>query len=211
MSTLVATEIEVAPLLPRTSLRLAAGEVLVARGAPGPQLTALALALAGRLPLSGGTVALESAPYAGDLVLQRSVALVDVPTVSEPDPGVPLRTVVAEELAMAGKRYREFSGAAARRWLEAQGLGAYARRAVRELPGPDRVALFAELARYRPGTKHLVLAAPERLGVPVDVWLPLARGFADEGYGVLVTVSTAVAGALGESVLIGGVLEETTA
>ena len=66
---------------------------------------ALALALAGRLRLTGGTVALGEDPSPG--ALQAAVVLVDVPGVTEPDDSVPFRVVVAEELALAGRRSEE--------------------------------------------------------------------------------------------------------
>lgn len=97
MANLVMTDGAVSGLLEPTSVELVAGEVVVAVGRPGHGNVALALALAGRLRLTGGTVALGEDPEPG--ALQAAVVLVDVPGVTEPDDSVPFRVVVAEELA----------------------------------------------------------------------------------------------------------------
>ena len=103
-------------LLPPTSLSVTPGELTVVAGDPGPAHALLALALAGRLDHASGSVELAGSPSRAEL--QKRVALVDVPTVSEPDGAVPLRTIVGEELAMArrpaGRRHVV-------RWLVDQG------------------------------------------------------------------------------------------
>lgn len=174
-------------LLPRTSLSLAEGDIAVAIGRPGSGHTALALALAGRLPLASGQVTLDGSQNA--TLLQQAVALVDVPGVTEPDGSVPLHTIVGEELAMAR---RKASKKAVAHWLADDGLAAHARDAMDDVPVGPRVATLARLAAQRPGARFLVITYPERHGLPPGSWLDLARSLASDGYGVLVTASAAV-------------------
>ncbi len=187
--TLTATGITVAgtrdALLPPTSISLTTGELRTAVGDPGHGHTALALALAGRLRLDAGAVTLATPRGpAGPSALQATVALVDVPGVSEPDQGVPLATTVGEELAMARQRAGR---TAVRGWLAARGLDHLAHRRMEEVPGPERIRTLAELAAERPTVRFLVLTLPERHGGTPRTWLPHLHELADRGYGVLVT------------------------
>jgi hypothetical protein len=184
-------------LLPSTSFVLPRGGIVVAIGSTEIHCTALALALAGRLRLTEGSVHVD-----GDRrrrTLQRRVALVDVPTVSDPEPGIPFRTVVKEELALTPKRHgiRPTS-----RWLKERNLKPVARTPLTDLPGPLRLESLAELASYRSGVEYLVLGYPERHGIPVEYWADTATAFADRGFGVLVTASHALAD-IGDHVVIG--------
>ncbi len=199
---LVAEAVEVerpsSHLLPTTSLVLPRGGIVVAIGSTEIHCTALALALAGRLRLTSGAVHVD-----GDRrrrTLQRRVALVDVPTVSDPEPGVAFRTVVKEELALTPRRHgiRPTS-----RWLRERNLGSVARTPLTDLPGPLRLESLAELASYRSGAEYVVLGYPERHGIPVEYWADTATAFAERGYGVLVTASHALAD-IGDHVVIGG-------
>ncbi|MBG6094966.1 hypothetical protein [Nocardioides luteus] len=173
-------------LLPTTTLTLRGGEVAVAVGPPGGGHTSLALALAGRLRLDAGRVALDG--DASPRVLQGAVALVDVPGVSEPDEMVPFRTILGEELAMAKHKP---SAAAIDRWLGDYALaGDITTEAV---PPRPRLEILGRMAALRPGTRFLVLTYPERLGLPVEEWLAIAEDLAGAGPrpGVLVTASPA--------------------
>ena len=198
---LVATGVQVerpsSHLLPTTSLVLPRGGIVVAIGSTEIHCTSLALALAGRLRLTEGSVHVD-----GDSrrrTLQRRVALVDVPTVSDPEPGIPFRTVVKEELALTPRRHGVRPTA---RWLKERNLGPVARTPLTDLPGPLRLESLAELASYRSGVEYLVLGYPERHGIPVEYWADTASAFAERGYGVLVTASHALAD-IGEHVVIG--------
>ena len=106
------------PLLEPTTLAVRSGERLLVAGEPGHGHTALALALAGRLKVDAGSVELDG--ERSGRRLRRAVALVDVPGVSEPDAVLPLRTVVAEELAMAGRSTRR---GAVQAFLDERGMG----------------------------------------------------------------------------------------
>lgn len=175
-------------LLPPTSTEVPGGEVVVVVGQPGAQLTAFSLALAGRLRLSTGEVVREDRNDVADL--RCAVALVDVPEVSEPERGVPVRTVVAEELAFAGL---PTSRARATEWLAARGLKEWASRRIEELPAEHRVELLADLAALRPGVTHLVIGYPERHGGSPVEWIGVAERHARNGLGVVLTVSHATA------------------
>src|SRR6266540_1976301 len=185
VSSLVAVDLEVVDLLPRTSLRVEPGQVVVAVGPPGPSHVALALALAGRLRLESGSVQIDGS-YNQDL-LQRSVMLVDVPGVTEPDGAVPLKTIVGEELAMAG---RKAGRAPVAEWVAERDLDGSL--AMKDVPPVARVRALARLASYRPDARYVVVTSPERHGVPVHAWLDLARTLADDGVGVIVTATNAV-------------------
>lgn len=177
--------------LPETTLTLTSGEVLVALGEPGHGHTALALALAGRLPVDHGTVTVDGDPRPS--TLQRLVALVDVPGVSEPDDNLRLSTVVGEELAMAGLP----AGLAdVRACLEKHDVGEWAGHPIEVLPARLRTGLLADLAALRLGVRFLVITLPERFGDAPDSWLDVARELADRGLGVLVTASHAAAAIL---------------
>lgn len=190
--TLRAADIEVRQgkghLLPRTSLEIRPSQVTVALGQPGGGHTTLALALSGRIPLDHGSVTLG-----GDdsvRLLQRSVMLVDVPGVSEPDDSIPLHTIVGEELAMAGQKA---SRGAVRRWLAEQDLADHRDAAMGDVPPLLRITALCRLAAQRPRSRFLVLAYPERHGVPPPAdWLHHLRRLATEGHGVLVTASAAI-------------------
>src|SRR3954453_10171413 len=104
------------PLLEPTTLAIRSGERQLVAGGPGHGHTPLALA--GALKVDAGFVELDGSR--SGRALRRAVALVDVPGVSEPDPVLPLGTVVAEELAMAGLPTRH---GAVRNYLEERGLG----------------------------------------------------------------------------------------
>lgn len=175
-------------LLEPTTVRVASGEVVLVHGDPGHRHTLLALALGGRIALGGGEVLLDG--VADPARLHRTVALVDVPGVSEPDEVSALRTIVGEELAMAGKP-------AGRRqvesWLGSNSMWSHHRDRMEDLPGGVRTLALARLASLRPGVEFLVLAMPERSGVDRDAWLEAAQALADAGFGVVVTASDGLA------------------
>jgi len=87
-----------APLLPATSVSARTGEVTLVAGEPGYGQAALALALAlgGRLVPSSGAVRLHGAD--DRRLLRSGVALVDVPSVTEPEEGLTVRAVIARSL-----------------------------------------------------------------------------------------------------------------
>lgn len=174
-------------VLADTSLTLRTGEVVVAVGEPGHGHTALALALAGRLPLTAGHVDLDGA-VAKDL--RHLVALVDVPGVSAPDASASLRHVIAEEMAFAGQRAGRRS---VRTWLADQSIEDLADHRIEDVPSGVRTRVLAGLAACRPGVLFLVLVLPERHGGMPETWMSTARALAGVGFGVLVTASPTAA------------------
>jgi ABC-type cobalamin/Fe3+-siderophores transport system ATPase subunit len=183
-------------LLAPTSVELHTGEVAVVVGEPGPAHVAFCLALAGRLPYDAGVVSIDG--HADEHWLQRAVALVDVPGVSEPDDAVPLRTIVGEEMAMAGLRAGR---SAVTTWLHGQGIAELADVRVEDVPGAVRTRVLAGLAACREGVEFLVLTLPERHGGLPEGWLTTAWVLARLGFGVLVTASPTAAGHVDESLL----------
>ena len=192
---LVATDVAVHDgrrhVLEPTSLELRTGSLLVAVGDPGHGHTLLALARAGRLASHAGTVTLDG--VGTPALRQRSVALVDVPGVSEPDGAVPLATIAGEELAMAGRPAR---AAAVRAWLDANRLGDHVEDRVDDLPPAVRVSALCRLAALRPDVDFLVLVLPERNGDVPDSWVATARELVAADFGVLVTASLGAVPAL---------------
>lgn len=176
------------PLLEPTSLAARTGERLLVAGEPGSGHTALALALGGRLHVDAGHVELD-----GDRSgrrRRRAMALVDVPGVSEPDNVLPLRTVVAEELAMADRSTRR---RAVRTFLEERRLDGFARHRLEAVPPEVRTRLLTEIAASRPGVLALVLTVPDRFGGDPRAWWQLAGEYASAGYVVVVTCTDATA------------------
>lgn len=187
-------------LLAPTSLRAVPGSVLLVAGTPGSGHTALALALAGRMRPDRGTVTLD-----GDddpRRLRRAVAVVDTPGVSEPEPVLPLRTVVGEELAMAG---RGTTPRAVTEWLGARGAESWVRSRFEDVPAPVRIGLMTALAASRPGVRVLVLTAPDRHGGTPVTWWQVASEHARAGFTVVVTCTEGSAALLGvPAVRLGG-------
>lgn len=191
-------------LLPATTFTVAPGELVVLAGDPGHGHTLLALALAGRLDAYEGSVTLNGSSDRS--TRQAAVALVDVPGVSEPDTNLPFRTVVGEELAMAG---RPAGRARVGEWLAEQELAGFADLAVEELPPAVRSTALARLAELRPGVRFLVISMPERNGGLPGDWLALADAATERGFGVVVSVSLGAADRLARpTVPLGNALEE---
>ncbi|HEX7738718.1 MAG TPA: hypothetical protein VF426_03620 [Marmoricola sp.] len=191
-------------LLPATSFSVAPGELVVLAGDPGHGHTLLALALAGRLDRYDGIVTLDDSRDRS--ARQAAVALVDVPGVSEPDANLPFRTVVGEELAMAGF---PAGRAVVNRWLGEEGYGAHADLTMEALPPAVRTTALARLAELRRGVHYLVIPMPERNGGLPHDWLDLADAATERGFGVVVSVSLGAAERLGRPALtLGNALEE---
>lgn len=168
-------------LVPTTSLSVHGGQLAIVHGTPGPALTALALAITGRLNPTNGTVTSDGG------TLPAEAAVVDSPGVSEPDNALPLRVVVAEELALAGRRPRRDEVDAT---LSDHDLLPYAGTRFEELTAARRTSLLTGLAAARPGVRLLVLDAPDRHTSTVDDWLTPAREHAAQGLAVVVLTGT---------------------
>ena len=175
-------------VLAPTSVELRTGHLVVVVGDPGHGHTVLALALAGRYSGAEGRVTLDGTERAA--ALQESVALVDVPGVSEPAGEVPVTTIAGEELSMAGRPARR---KAVRAWLTANRLAEHVDARIEDLPPAVRVSALCRLAALRPGVDFIVMVLPERNGDLPDSWLAPARELVAADFGVLVTASSGTA------------------
>jgi energy-coupling factor transporter ATP-binding protein EcfA2 len=174
------------PLLRPTSVCVRDGEVTLVVGEPGTGHTTLALALGGRIRPSHGNVTLDG--QADATALRKLVALVDAPSVNEPEDGLKLRDAVAEEL-MAGRK-------AVEQWLADQAAGSYARERVENVPADVRTRLLTELAASRPGVRALMIDTPDRHTSNHGTWWPVATRMAQRGLAVVLLVEPAAAAAV---------------
>jgi ABC-type multidrug transport system ATPase subunit len=161
------------PLLRPTSLRIRTGELTLVAGEPGRGHTALALTLAGQLRPDTGEVLVDG--RADRAALLRRVAVVDAPQVTEPDDGLRLAAVVAEELALSGAPAGRRAVAG---WLAERDGTRYARDRFLTLPPALRTRLLVELAAARPGNEVLILDCPDRHTDDVQGWWELAQAHA---------------------------------
>ena len=193
----VAVEGRHGPMLTPTSLTLRTGERMLVVGEPGHGHTALALAATGRLRSSSGTVLLDGRSTSSPRVaraLRVATAVVDVPGISEPYEALPLSTLVAEELGLAGRRAYPRDVEA---WLVEHGRLEDAGHRVELLPPAVRTCVLAELAAARPGVCAVVLTLPDRHGGHPREWWALAGDLARRGFAVLAQCTPAAAGLLG--------------
>lgn len=176
------------PLLQPTSLRVRDGEITLVTGEPGLGHTTLALALAGRIRPSSGTVTLDGRADAA--ALRKHVVLVDAPDVNEPEDGLKLSSAIAEELTNAGQPANR---KAVREWLQTQDADVYADQRVENVPAAVRTRLLVELAGSRPGVQALMIDTPDRHISDPGTWWPLALRQAERGLAVVVLCSPTTA------------------
>ena len=165
-------------LVRATSLRVGPGALAVVAGEPGDGHTAFGLAITGRLRASTGSVS------PGPDVLRRASALVDAPGVSEPEGGLRTADVVAEALALAG---RKAGRGAVRAVVDEHGLDPAAR--FESVPAAARTALLAGI----PDRDLLVLDTPDRHSGDPDTWWPTALKHAKSGRAVVVLCASTTA------------------
>ena len=184
-----------APLLLATSVTARTGEVTLVAGDPGYGQVALALALGGRLAPSSGDIRLEGVD--DPRALRSRVALVDVPNVTEPEEGLTVRAVIAEELAFSHQRA---TGGDVTAFLRARDGDRHGGLRWEQLPSGLRTAWPADLAARRSAVDFLVLASPDRFGGDPCQWWNVAKVLADMGKGVIVQCTHASARLLSEPV-----------
>jgi len=199
------------PMLDELDLTWSTGECVLVAGEPGHGHTALALVATGRLEPSAGQVRLvpgdDEAPArraarrarpsgrsAGRATLRDVTAVVDVPGISEPDEALTVSDVVAEGLALAGRRSLPTD---VTRWLTDHSLATDRSRRIDQVPGVVRTALLAALAAENEGVELLVLTLPDRHGGEPSGWWEVAQTLAASGLGVLVQCTRASARDLG--------------
>jgi ABC-type transport system involved in cytochrome c biogenesis ATPase subunit len=181
-----------APMLRPTSVAFGEYQLALIAGDPGAGHTALSLAVAGRLRPDGGEVRLDG--RADERELRRRVAVVDTPGITEPDDALPVRTVVGEELSIAG---RKAGRRAVDAWLDEHGATEFADARFEHLPVDVRTRLLAELTAARPDVKAVVLTLPDRFGGDPQDWYGVGRDLAERGYAVLITCTDTSAHVLG--------------
>jgi ABC-type cobalamin/Fe3+-siderophores transport system ATPase subunit len=179
------------PLLAPTSLRVRDGEITLVTGEPGPGHATLALALAGRIRPSSGTVTLDG--RTDPAALRKHVALVDAPGVNEPEDGLRLCDAIAEELMNAGLPANR---KAVRDWLQTRNAAEYTNERVDTVPAAVRTRLLIDVAAARPGVQALMIAEPDRHTSDPTTWWPKAVEQAERGLAVVVLCSPASASAL---------------
>ncbi|MFG6503629.1 hypothetical protein [Microbacterium sp. P05] len=177
--------------LPDTTLSYESGHVTLAMAETEQRPTVLGLLASGRMRPDTGEVHIDGRKDAA--TIRKRVALVDAPHVSEPESGVSVGGVVAEELMFAGRAPNPF---AARRWLDTLGLGELAGTPIGNIAPGQRIRILLELAALRDGVEGIVLASPDRHGGEPTVWWRLAEEFAGRGYAVLVIAGKASRSAL---------------
>jgi ABC-type cobalamin/Fe3+-siderophores transport system ATPase subunit len=163
-------------------LRVRGGELALVCGEPGAGHTSLALALAGRIRPSHGSVTVDGHGETA-AALRKQVALVDSRDVNEPEDGLRLRDAVAEELMHAGQ---PAGRKAAEHWLVSQGADGYARERVENVPAEVRTRLLIEIAAARPGVQALMIDSPDRHTTDPSTWWPVALRQAGRGLAVVV-------------------------
>lgn len=197
---LVADRVAVAgtrsPLVRPTSFTAPPARVTPVAGDPGYGQVALALAVAGRMPLAAGRVLLEGS--ADPQARRRHVALVDVPEVSAPEDGLAVHHVVAEELAFAG---RPSGRRAVAGFLDRHGVLAAADEPFERLAPEERLRVLTSAAAERAATRVLVVTNPDRRGGDPRLWWPLLTAHAASGLTVVVQLTHATMRQLGLPVL----------
>ncbi len=199
---LVADTVSVAgtrsPLLQPTSFVAPPARVTAVAGDPGYGQVALALALAGRMPLRTGHVRLDGVEDRDRL--RAHVTIVDVADVSAPEDGLAVHHVVSEELAFAG---RPSGRAAVRAFLEEHGVVASADDPFEVLAPADRVRVLVHAAAERAATRVLVVGNPDRRGGDPHVWWPVLTDLAADGLTVVVQLTRPTMQELGLPVVAG--------
>lgn len=175
-------------MLDPVTLRLEEGSRLLVVAEPGHGHTALALVATGRFVPDDGDVLLDGIP--DPALLRRVSAVVDTPTITEPDDALTVAGTAAEGLALAGQRATR---GAVTRWLTDVGLLKVRDKRIDQIAPATRVSLLLALAAADPMIRYLVLTLPDRHGGDPAGWWDLAGEYADLGYGVLVQCTPASA------------------
>lgn len=168
-----------------------AAEVTLVGADPGVGQVALALAVGGRVDLLTGSVSVGGSTDRAQLQLRTR--LVDVPDVTAPEDALPLRAVVAEELALAERPSSRKDVAA---FLRDRGLAELGGRRWESLPTGVRTSLLLELGAWHPQVRVIVLTGPDRHGGDPLEWFDAARSIADRGLTVIVLCAPATASTL---------------
>jgi len=171
------------PLFDRTTFSVGEGEVIIVQADSQLERTSLALALTGRLPLSGGTISWsEGDDEPRPISMKRLRALssvVDSPDVTAPEQHMRVHDYVSEMLSY---NLPIFGRSRASRWLAERGLEDLDGLWMDEISGEMNIELMAALAQHSP-SDLLVFDTPSRHLNHTYMWLPyLEELAADEDH-----------------------------
>lgn len=171
------------PLFDRTTFSVGEGEVIIVQADSQLERTSLALALTGRLPLSGGTISWsEGDDEPRPISMKRLRALssvVDSPDVTAPEQHMRVHDYVSEMLSY---NLPIFGRSRASRWLAERGLEDLDGLWMDEISGEMNIELMAALAQASP-SDLLVFDTPSRHLNHTYMWLPyLEELAADEDH-----------------------------
>lgn len=171
------------PLFDRTTFSVGEGEVIIVQADSQLERTSLALALTGRLPLSGGTISWsEGDDEPRRISMKRLRALssvVDSPDVTAPEQHMRVHDYVSEMLSY---NLPIFGRSRASRWLAERGLEELDGLWMDEISGEMNIELMAALAQHSP-SDLLVFDTPSRHLNHTYMWLPyLEKLAADEDH-----------------------------
>jgi len=171
------------PLFDRTTFSVGEGEVIIVQADSQLERTSLALALTGRLPLSGGTISWskgDDEPRRISMKRLRALSsVVDSPDVTAPEQHMRVHDYVSEMLSY---NLPIFGRSRASRWLAERGLEELDSLWMDEISGEMNIELMAALAQHSP-SDLLVFDTPSRHLNHTYMWLPyLEELAADEDH-----------------------------
>ena len=171
------------PLFDRTTFSVGEGEVIIVQADSQLERTSLALALTGRLPLSGGTISWskgDDEPRRISMKRLRALSsVVDSPDVTAPEQHMRVHDYVSEMLSY---NLPIFGRPRASRWLAERGLEDLDGLWMDEISGEMNIELMAALAKHSP-SDLLVFDTPSRHLNHTYMWLPyLEELAADEDH-----------------------------
>lgn len=168
------------PLFDRTTFSVGEGEVIIVQADSQLERTSLALALTGRLPLSGGTISWsEGDDEPRRISMKRLRALssvVDSPDVTAPEQHMRVHDYVSEMLSY---NLPIFGRSRASRWLAERGLEELDSLWMDEISGEMNIELMAALAQHSP-SDLLVFDTPSRHLNHTRMWLPFLEELAGD-------------------------------
>ena len=168
------------PLFDRTTFSVGEGEVIIVQADSQLERTSLALALTGRLPLSGGTISWsEGDDEPRPISMKRLRALssvVDSPDVTAPEQHMRVHDYVSEMLSY---NLPIFGRSRASRWLAERGLEELDGLWMDELDGEMNIELMTALAQSSP-SDLLVFDTPSRHLNHTRMWLPFLEELASD-------------------------------
>ena len=160
------------PLFDRTTFSVGEGEVIIVQADSQLERTSLALALTGRLPLSGGTISWskgDDEPRRISMKRLRALSsVVDSPDVTAPEQHMRVHDYVSEMLSY---NLPIFGRSRASRWLKERGLEDLDGLWMDELDGEMNIELMTALAQASP-SDLLVFDTPSRHLNHTRMWLP---------------------------------------